>query len=138
MIQNITHVRVRYAETDQMGIVYYGNYAQYLEVGRVELLRSIGITYAYIEQNGIFMPVLNLNCQFHAPAYYDELLTIQTQIPQLPTTRIHIDYKIYNAQNKLLTSGSTDLAFINQATKKPVRCPEFILEKMRNYFQHEL
>jgi acyl-CoA thioester hydrolase len=134
MIQNTTQVRVRYAETDQMGIVYYGNYAQYFEVGRVELLRSIGITYAYIEQNGVFMPVLNLNCQFHAPAYYDELLNIETKIVEPPATRIHITYKIYNAQNKLLTSGSTDLAFINQSTKRPVRCPEFIMEKMRGYF----
>lgn len=134
MIRNTTQVRVRYAETDQMGIVYYGNYAQYFEVGRVELLRSIGITYAYIEQNGIFMPVLNLNCQFHSPAYYDELLNIDTQIAELPVTRIHIAYKIHNSENRLLVSGSTDLAFVNQSTKRPVRCPEFILEKMRIYF----
>lgn len=134
MIQNTTQIRVRYAETDQMGIVYYGNYAQYFEVGRVELLRNIGITYAYIEQNGIFMPVLNLNCQFHAPACYDELLNIETQISELPSTRIHIKYRIYNTQNKLLTSGNTDLAFVSQDTKRPVRCPEFILEKMRVYF----
>jgi acyl-CoA thioester hydrolase len=135
MIQNHTHIRVRYAETDQMGIVYYGNYAQYFEVGRVELLRSIGITYDFIEKSGIFMPVLNLQCNFHAPAFYDELLTVHTEIPELPTTRIHITYKIYNSENKLLTSGSTDLAFINQTTKRPVRCPEFILQKMKPYFE---
>lgn len=134
MIQSNTYIRVRYAETDQMGIVYYGNYAQYFEVARVELLRGIGITYASIEKNGIFMPVLNLNCQFHSPAYYDQLLSVEARITELPVTRIHITYSVYNTDDKLLTSGSTDLAFINQSTKRPVRCPEFILEKMRIYF----
>lgn len=134
MIRNTTQVRVRYAETDQMGIVYYGNYAQYFEVARVELLRGIGITYAFIEKNGIFMPVLNLNCQFHSPAYYDDLLLVEACIIELPVTRIHITYSVHNTDGKLLTSGSTDLAFINQNTKRPVRCPEFILEKMRGYF----
>lgn len=134
MISNVAQIRVRYAETDQMGIVYYGNYAQYFEVGRVELLRNIGITYDYIEKNGIFMPVLNLVSEFHAPAYYDELLTIQTEIKELPRTRIHIEYKIYNQEEKLLTSGYTDLAFIDRDKKRPIRCPEFILEKMIPYF----
>ncbi|MCS7029306.1 MAG: acyl-CoA thioesterase [Bacteroidia bacterium] len=134
MIEHTTELRVRYAETDQMGIVYYGNYAQYFEVARVELLRHIGITYAFIEQNGIFMPVLNLECQFHAPAYYDEILKAQASIPTLPTTRIRIMYKIFNLQDKLLTSGSTELAFVSRKTQKPIRCPDFILEKMKPYF----
>lgn len=124
-------VRVRYAETDQMGVTYHGNYAQYFEIGRTEWLRSLGITYKYMEKTGIMLPVISLNCQFKKSAYYDEQLTITTKLKKTPTVKIEFDYEIKNESGDLICTGNTVLAFIDMNSKRPTRCPEYILEKIQ-------
>jgi acyl-CoA thioester hydrolase len=123
-------LRVRYGETDKMGFVYYGVYAQYYEVGRVELLRSLGISYKSIEENGFELPVLNFNINYKKPAYYDDKLTLKTSIKQMPTSKIIFFYECFNDNNQLINNGEISLVFVNKETKKPCRAPEFITRKL--------
>ena len=120
-------LRTRYAETDQMGVVYYGNYPQYLELGRVEWLRSIGFTYKAMEEEGVMMPVVSLQIQYKKPALYDELITIRTTLKELPSTKIEFDYEILNEKGELLSTANTILVFVDAKTFRPVRCPEKVL-----------
>ena len=124
-------LRTRYAETDQMGVVYYGNYPQYLELGRVEWLRAIGLTYKEMEAEGIMMPVVSLQIQYKKPALYDELITIRTQLKDLPSTKIEFDYEILNEKGELLSTANTILVFVDAKTFRPVRCPEKVLDLIR-------
>ena len=121
-------LRTRYAETDQMGVVYYGNYPQYLELGRVEWLRAIGLTYKEMEAEGIMMPVVSLQIQYKKPALYDELITIRTKLKDLPSTKIEFDYEILNEKGELLSTANTILVFVDAKTFRPVRCPEKVLD----------
>ena len=116
-------LRTRYADTDQMGVVYYGNYPQYLELGRVEWLRAIGLTYKEMEAEGIMMPVVSLQIQYKKPALYDELITIRTKLKDLPSTKIEFDYEILNEKGELLSTANTILVFVDAKTFRPVRCP---------------
>lgn len=120
--------RVRYAETDQMGFVYYGNYAQYLEMGRVAWLRSLGISYRNMEERGVMLPVISMQLDFKKPALYDDLITVETKLKKTPTVKIEFDYNIYNEQQELLVTANTVLAFIDMKTNRPVRCPAYIME----------
>ena len=129
-----TTIRVRYAETDRMGYVYYGNYAQYYEVGRVEALRQLGVSYKSIEDNGVMLPVINFTIRYFKPAHYDDLLTIKTMIKELPGARIDFDYETYNEKGELLNKGNTTLVFINISTNKPCAAPGVFLEKLKEYF----
>src|ERR1035437_1681596 len=129
-----TTVRVRYAETDRMGYVYYGNYALYYEVGRVEALRQLGTSYKEMEDNGIMLPVYTCNIKYFKPALYDDLLIIKTSVKDLPTAKISFDYEIYNQKNELLNTATTLLVFINMATNKPCPAPKLFLEKIKKYF----
>lgn len=129
-----TSVRVRYAETDRMGYVYYGNYTQYYEIGRVEALRQLGTSYKEMEDNGIMLPVYTCNIKYIKPALYDDLLIIKTIIKELPTARISFDYEIYNQKNELLNTANTVLVFINTATNKPCAAPDTFMEKLRSFF----
>ncbi len=129
-----TQIRVRYAHTDQMGTVYYGNYPAFYEIGRVESMRSLGISYREIEESGVMMPVLECYIKYLAPAKYDELLTIETQIPELPTAKIRFDYRILSPENKLLNTGYTWLAFVDKQTFRPVRTPKMVLDALNPYF----
>lgn len=122
--------RVRYSETDQMGVVYHGNYAQYLEMGRVEWLRSLGISYKSMEENGIMLPVISLRMDFKKSATYDDLLFVDTRLKKTPSVRIEFDYKIYNEAREILVEANTVLVFIDMKSKRPIRCPEFLLEKI--------
>ena len=124
-------LRTRYAETDQMGVVYYGNYPQYLELGRVEWLRAIGLTYKEMEAEGIMMPVVSLQIQYKKPALYDELITIRTRLKDLPSTKIEFDYEILNEKGELLSTANTILVFVDAKTFRPVRCPEKVLDLIR-------
>ena len=124
-------LRTRYAETDQMGVVYYGNYPQYLEIGRVEWLRAIGLTYKEMEAEGIMMPVVSLPIQYKKPALYDELITIRTKLKDLPSTKIEFDYEILNEKGELLSTANTILVFVDAKTFRPVRCPEKVLDLIR-------
>ena len=117
-------IRVRYAETDQMGFVYYGNYAQYFEVGRVEFLHTKGYSYKSLEDEGIMMPVAEMNIKYKRPAVYDNLLTIKTSINTLDKKRVTFNQSIYNENNKLLTEGTVELAFLDSKNMKSIECPE--------------
>lgn len=125
-----TTLRVRYAETDQMGVVYHGNYAQYFEIGRTEWLRTMGVTYKYMEKTGIMLPVISLICNFKKSALYDDVLTVTTQLTKNPSVKIEFVYEITNQKQELICTGSSILAFINKETNKPTRCPNYILEKL--------
>ncbi|MES2828868.1 MAG: thioesterase family protein [Bacteroidota bacterium] len=135
MYTNSTKIRVRYGETDQMGYMYYGNYAQYYEVGRVEMLRSLGMDYAAMEASGIMLPVLELNCKFIKPAFYDQEITVKTIVEQLPGIRIHFKYELYNEAAELINLGSTTLVFIDMAKNKPCLPPAEFMEKLQGWFK---
>lgn len=136
MYNSETTVRVRYAETDQMGVVYHGNYAQYFEVARVESIRQLGFSYKDIEAMGILMPLVELHTKFLRPAHYDDLLTIKTSLKELPGDhRIEYHHEVYNESGKLLTIGRVVLYFILTETKEKTNMPAFLLEKMGPYFQ---
>ncbi len=122
--------RVRYGETDQMGVVYHGNYPQYMEMGRVEWLRSLGISYRSMEENGVMLPVVSLEMKFKKSAVYDDLLTVVTSLKKQPLVRIEFDYQIFNEKNEILVEGNTVLAFMDKHTKKPIKCPDALLEKL--------
>ncbi|MBL7888054.1 MAG: acyl-CoA thioesterase [Bacteroidia bacterium] len=129
-----TTIRVRYAETDRMGYVYYGNYTQYFEVGRVEALRQLGTSYKEMEDNGVMLPVYTCNIKYHKPAFYDDLLVIKTTIKELPTARIKFDYEIYNQKNELLNTGDTTLVFIDMKTNRPCPAPQSFMDKIKQFF----
>ncbi len=135
MYETTTQVRVRYAETDQMNIVYYGNYAQYFEVGRVESIRQLGYTYKDMEEQGVIMPVVELHIKYLRPATYDDLLTVKTQIRELPENhRIEFYQEVYNEKNKMLTSGKVVLYFLDAETRNKVLMPEELKCKLLPFF----
>lgn len=125
-------LRVRYAETDQMGMVYYGNYAQYFEVGRVEWLRKFGVSYKSMEEDGILLPVVSLKIQYKKSARYDDVITIKTHLVKMPSATIEFDYVITNQSGDVLTLGNTVLVFIDVSKNRPTRCPKHILDKLQN------
>ena len=135
MLITETKVRVRYAETDQMGYVYYGRYADYYEVGRTEMIRGLGITYRKFEELGIMMPVLEMKIRYYNPARYDDLLTIKTRVEELPIARIHFFCEIYNEQGDKLNSGEVSLVFTDSETRRPVRAPEELISAMQSHFE---
>lgn len=135
MYSSETKVRVRYAETDRMGYVYYGNYATYYEVGRVEALRQLGLSYKEMEDNGIMLPVLEFSIKYFKPAFYDEELTIKTIIPEIPQARIKFLYECYNNNNILLNKGETTLVFVNTSSGRPCSAPDFFLDKIKPFFE---
>jgi acyl-CoA thioester hydrolase len=130
-----TQIRVRYGETDQMGYLYYGNYALYYEVGRVELLRSLGLTYKEMEETyGVMMPVMSLQMRFVRPALYDELLTVRTTIRHMPTEAITFYVEILNEKKKLVNGGSVKLCFVDMKTNKTIPPPQYLAEKFAAFF----
>ena len=130
MKNSVTNLRVRYSETDQMGIVYYGNYAQYLEQGRTDWLRSLGFTYKYMEEHQVMLPVINLNIDYKKPAKYDDLLTIKTSLLEIPSIKIKFYYEIQNQNNELLVTATTSLVFLDSITRKLIKAPNYLLEKL--------
>lgn len=134
MFSTEVQIRVRYAETDQMGFVYYGNYATYFEVARVEALRALGFSYKKLETDGILLPVMNYSIDYLKPAYYDDLLTIKTTIPVLPTARIKFEYETYNESDVLINKATTSLVFIKSSTNRPGAAPEDFLKMISKYF----
>ena len=135
MYQSETSVRVRYGETDQMAYVYYGNYAMYYEVARVESLRRLGVTYKELEASGVMMPVLENHSRFLMAARYDELLRIMVTIRERPTVRIKFEYEIFNEENKLIHQGETLLAFVDTKTGRPCRPPEMMMNVLDPFFK---
>jgi acyl-CoA thioester hydrolase len=135
MYKSETRIRVRYGETDQMGYVYYGCYAMYYEVGRVESLRQLGLTYRSLEEMGIIMPVLENKSKFIFPGRYDEDLRIVTTLRQSPGVRIRFEYEIFNEDEKLIHTGETLLAFVDKNTNKPCRPPRIMQQVLEPFFK---
>ena len=135
MIHTTHSLRVRYAETDPMKYVYYGNYAQYFEVARVELFRSLGISYDEIESQGIWLPVSEYNIKYLKPALYDEVLEIHTFIKKIPGVRVEFEYEIYNSSKQKITEAQTTLFFLDSKTNKIVKCPSFLMELIEKNWQ---
>ncbi len=135
MYEHSTQIRVRYAETDQMDVVYYGNYAQYFEVGRAECIRDLGFTYKDMEAMGVKMPVVEMHVNFRRPAHYDDLITIKTQLRELPDEH-HISFyhEVFNEDTKLLTTGKVTLYFIDIVTLKRVAMPPQFKSKLEPFF----
>lgn len=111
-----------------MGVVYHGNYAQFFEMGRTELLRTLGVTYKSMENNGIILPVISLHCNFIKSAFYDDILTITTFIKKKPMVKIEFDYEITNQNSELICTGNTVLAFLDKTSMKPFKCPDYLIE----------
>lgn len=130
MVINEISFRVRYGETDQMGVVYHGNYAQFLEMGRVEWLRFLGVSYRDMEENGVMLPVVSLSVKYIKPALYDDLLTVKTILKKKPSVRIEFEYTITNEGGEIIAEANTTLAFMDINRKRPVKCPEYILDKL--------
>ena len=129
-----TSIRVRYGETDQMGYVYYGNYSLYYEVGRTEMLRSVGLSYLSMEEKGILLPVRSLNIRYIEPARYDDLLRLRVILKEMPTAKIQFHYEVYNGQNQLLNTGETTLVFVDAQTRRPRRAPQALMAALTEYF----
>lgn len=135
MFTHTTKVRVRYGETDQMGYMYYGNYAEFFEVGRVEMLRSLGLTYRWMEEVGIMMPVLEMKCKYLKPALYDEEISIRVTMEKMPAVKIHFKYELFNEKEELIHVGETLLAFIDMKRNRPSLPPQEFLDKVKPYFE---
>ncbi|MBT1703583.1 acyl-CoA thioesterase [Chryseosolibacter indicus] len=129
-----TKVRVRYGETDQMGYVYYGFYSMYYEVGRVESLRQLGLSYKALEEMGIMLPVIENHSKYLAPAFYDDELRIVTTLREKPGVKIKFEYEIFNPENKLIHKGETLLVFVDKRTNRPCRPPEAMEKVLAPYF----
>jgi len=133
MFEHKTTVRTRYSEVDKMGYVYYGNYATYFEVGRVEAMRELGVNYRELEESGIMMPVIRYEINYKKPAFYDEVLTIVTRVRKVPLSRIMFEYETWNAKGELLNTALTELVFVDSKTMKPQPAPEVIVDAAEKY-----
>lgn len=120
-------IRVRYGETDQMGVVHHGNYALYLEMGRIEWLRKMGVSYKKMEEEGIMLPVISMTLNFKKPARYDDVINVKTQLKNRPSAKIEFDYEITDEMGQIITTATVVLAFIDMKTNRPMRAPKYIL-----------
>ena len=124
-------IRVRYGETDQMGVVYHGNYPLYLEMGRIEWLRKLGISYKTMEENGVMLPVISITINYKKSAVYDDVINVKTQLKNTPTAKIDFEYEITNERGEILTTASTTLVFIDMVTNRPIKAPQYILDLIK-------
>jgi acyl-CoA thioester hydrolase len=128
--------RIRYGETDQMGYVYYGRYAEFFEIGRTELIRKLGMTYRDLESSGILLPVVRMSVKYNKPAVYDELINIRTTLRSLPTARITFFYEIYSEAGDLINEAECQLVFTDSISRKPVRPPKILMDALKPFFQN--
>ena len=136
MFTATTQIRVRYGETDQMGYLYYGNYALYYEVGRAEAIRQLGFTYRQLEEMGIIMPVAELNAKYLRPALYDDLITVKTILKELPSgPKIQFHTELYNEQQQLLNIGVTTLVFYDPQKKEKTSMHEELRQRLEPFFK---
>ena len=127
-------IKVRYCETDQMGLVHHGSYINYFEEARIAWISNIGFSYSEMEKSGIILPVSKLNVNYLRPAYFDDDLLVSVEIAELPTSRLIFNYTI-KKEEEVIVTGTTVLAFLNKETKKPVKCPDYMLEKVTPLFK---
>ena len=135
MFEHQIKFRVLYSDTDKMGYMYYGQYAKYLEMGRVEALRSLGLSYKSMEDSGVMMPVLELNTKYIKPLFYDDEITLVTKVIKMPDTRIYFKYELLNPAGKLSTVAETTLVFVDCSSGKPCLIPDDFKNKIETYFQ---
>ena len=133
IISYSTQIRVRYKDTDQMGIMHHSNYVVLYEQARTEWLREMGLTYAEIERRGVMSPIIEVHSRYHYPAFYDEVLTVKVSIDEMPTARLIVASEVYNEAGKLINTGSVTLGFMNSATRRPCRVPEWFTEALEEY-----
>jgi acyl-CoA thioester hydrolase len=138
MLQYEIQHRIAYYETDAMGYVHHSNYIRFFERARTELMRHFGCSYAEIEKSGVMMPVIDVYCRYRQPGLYDNLITIRAIIKELPVTRLHLDYEIFNEAGNLLCTGYTTLIFVDAVTRRPRRIPEVFLEALKKNFSKEI
>ena len=127
-------IKVRYCETDQMGLVHHGSYINYFEEARIAWISNLGFSYSEMEKSGIILPVSKLNVNYLRPAYFDDDLLISVELAELPTSRLIFNYTI-KKEEEVIVTGTTILAFLNKETKKPVKCPDYMLEKVTPLFK---
>jgi acyl-CoA thioester hydrolase len=136
MQKHFTELRVRYADTDQMRFAYNGKYFEYFEVGRTEMMREVGLPYELIEKSGFFMPVIETRIHFFAPAFYDELLVIETRVEKLPAVKVHIDHIIKAKERDIvICEGYVELAFLDAKTNRPTRAPKLFIDAVKKYYE---
>jgi len=134
-IKNSTRVRVRYADTDQMGFVYHGKFLEYFEQARADLLRSHGLPYVEIEKQGVYLPVLEAVARYRRPGFYDDLLNVEATMSEIPATKIRIDYRVFREdESRPIVEGHTVHAFVNAETSRPIRIPEHMLRIIERAF----
>ncbi len=131
MIVHETKIRVYYEDTDKMGVVYYGVYPRYYEIGRTEMIRDLGISYKEIEESGVILPAKSLNVNYIKSAYYDDLLTVKTIVEDIPKVKFPIKTEIYNEQGELINSGEVVLVFFDDKNKKPCRAPKYFTDALK-------
>ncbi len=134
MYKHFSKLRVRYSETDKMGYVYYGNYAQYFEVARVEALRELGLSYKELEDNGVMLPVLSYSINYLKPAFYDSLLTIECRLIELPSARLKFEFKTMDEEGQVLNNASVILVFVDMKKNRPILAPTYFIEKLKPFF----
>ncbi len=127
-------IKVRYCETDQMGLVHHGSYINYFEEARIAWISNLGLSYSEMEKSGIILPVSKLNVSYLRPVYFDDVLVVSVELTEMPTSRLIFNYTIKN-KDVVVVTGTTVLAFLNKETKKPVRCPDYMLEKVKSLFK---
>lgn len=135
MITSETPIRIRYAETDRMGYAYHGHYVEYFEIARTDWCRKIGLTYREIEEKGVLMPVMELNVKYRLPAFYDDILTFRVSLKEMPGWRMKMEGESVNAAGKTTARFWVELGFMDKATMKPVRVPEFITNRIEQHWQ---
>ena len=133
LITSKSSIKVRYAETDQMGVVHHSNYAQYLEIARIDWLNQLGISYKSMETSGVILPVFKLDFKFKKSAFFDDELIVKTILKTLPTAKIIFNYEIHNQHEELITLASSTLVFVDKNSKKPIQCPDYLLDKINSY-----
>jgi acyl-CoA thioester hydrolase len=135
MICSVTNIRVRYSETDKMGYLHHANYLNYFEVGRTETLRNMGLTYREMEEDGILLPVLSVNINYKAPAYYDDILTVKTYLKKIPGVKVLFEYEILNDNSEIICTGDSTLVFIDANSRRPRKPPAYFMEKCSAEFK---
>lgn len=133
MYRTTTSFRVRYGETDQMGVVYYGNYAQFFEVGRVEAMRNLGLSYRKMEEDGVMLPVIHLEVNYKGSALYDDEITVETTINDIPQAKISFEHRIFRGE-ELLTTGRVDLVFMDKNRWRPIKAPDYFVTELAKHF----
>ncbi len=134
-IRSVTRVRVRYADTDQMGFVYHGKFLEYFEQARADLLRNHGLPYIEVEKQGVYLPVLEAAARYRRPGYYDDLLDVEARMTEIPSTRIRIEYRVFrDGDSRPIVEGHTVHAIINAESSRPIRIPENMLRIIEGAF----